>query len=539
MVRNDQAAWYLAQCIAGYAPQDVSPDSFVGEWAEAYAAFSAHGSRNGAGSASLRAWLGQPGREHLRQAVFAHKPGAPAPQPVGQYHLTDFGNAERLADHHAAVLRFVREWGWLAYDDGQWKEDDAYPVRCSKLTVRRIYSEASDMDDEKRRKEIGSWALRSESESRVRALLNLAKHERALKAEPGDFDRHPALLGCANGVLDLESGKLLEHDPKHMMTRKTSCDYDPEAQCPIFLSFLDRIFDGQAELIGYLQRALGYSLGGDTGEQVMFLCYGSGRNGKSTLLETVHALLNDYAQQADATTFLVRASDGVRNDIARMAGVRFAASIEVGEGRRLNETLIKQVTGQDTITARFLHREYFEFRPQFKLWMAANHKPIIRGSDEGIWRRIHLIPFTVVIPKTEVDKKLLGKLRAELPGVLAWMARGYREWQRIGLNPPETVLAATSEYRAEMDVIAAFVKECCVLQPGAKAGAGDLYRAYKAWCERSGEQFENQRAFGMRMNEREDIERDHKNGIWLYRGIGLLDDARDDGQLTFPEGGDD
>jgi putative DNA primase/helicase len=206
-----------------------------------------------------------------------------------------------------------------------------------------------------------------------------------------------------------------------------------------------------------------------------------------------------------------------------MSGTRFIAAIEAGEGRRLNEPVIKALTGGDTVTARYLYREFFEFHPQFKLWLAANHKPIIRGTDTAIWRRIRLIPFTVTIPEGERDPKLAAKLRAELTGILAWAVRGCLEWQSAGLRPPAEVRAATDEYRAEMDTLAAFVDECCIVALHAEVKAADLYAAYKAWAELGSEYVENQRAFGLRLSERGFKPDRSTGGVRVWRGIGLLE----------------
>jgi len=530
MSASNQAAWYLAQLIAGITPQNVNP-KFVGEWAAAYGAYE---SSNGRGPQALQAWLAQPGHETIKQAVFAHRPNTPPPPAeTGDYNLTDMGNAERLAEQHSGHLRFVREWDWMHWRSGRWEKNPAAAVRAAKLTVRRIYGETEHTEDDDRRKKVAGWAVKSEARTRLDAMLKLAESEAGVIAEPNQFDCDPYLLNCRNGVVDLRTGKLRPHNAADLITRMTGCDYDRKAECPTFLKFLHRIFDGSEALINFTQCACGYSLTGDTGEQVMLFCYGSGRNGKSTLLEIMRAVLGDYAQQSESSTFLLRPSDSIRNDIARMAGVRFVAAIEVGEGRRLNETLVKQVTGQDTITARFLHREYFEFVPQFKLWMAANHKPIIRGTDEAIWRRVLLVPFDVTIPPKEVDRNLLAKLNEERAGILAWMVRGCIKWQRDGWRPPEAVIAATKEYRAEMDVIAAFIDECCVINADARVVIGDLYRAYKKWAEVAGEQIDSQRSFSMRIAER-DFERDRTHGIWVYRGLGLLAERKDSGAVGDP-----
>ncbi|MFN3763256.1 MAG: phage/plasmid primase, P4 family, partial [Anaerolineae bacterium] len=326
------------------------------------------------------------------------------------------------------------------------------------------------------------------------------------------------------GTIDLRSGELRPHNPDDLITKIAPVDYIPDAQAPTWEAFLHRIMDGNERLIAFLQRAVGYSLTGDTSERVLFILYGTGANGKTTFLETLRALLGDYGIQAPADTLLVGRENAVPNDIARLRGARFIAVSEISEGRRLAEVLVKSLTGRDTITARFLYSEFFEFRPEGKIWLATNHKPIIRGTDKAIWDRIRLIPFTVTIPEAEQDKHLVEKLKRELPGILAWAVRGCLEWQTSGLGVPEEVRSATEAYRAEMDVIGAFIADRCILSAGARVKAGDLYEAYRKWCEENKEEPLNKIAFGLRLAERGLVsERDMHARYW--RGIGLLTDT--------------
>jgi putative DNA primase/helicase len=266
------------------------------------------------------------------------------------------------------------------------------------------------------------------------------------------------------------------------------------ATCPLWLAFLDRIFDGDAELIAFVQRAVGYSLTGETGEHVFFLLHGTGANGKGTLVETVKKLLGDYARAIRVEALLAsnyNTDGGPNEDVANLLGVRFASTAEPGDQFRLNEARVKALTGGDTISARRLHSHLFEFTPTHKIWLAANHKPEIRGLDEGIWRRVLLIPFDVTIPEKERDTKLLDKLAAELPGVLNWAIQGLRTYREVGLNPPERVIAATQDYRAEQNVLADFISELCVTQKqlslvgkniGLPSLGKDVYSEYCRWA---------------------------------------------------------
>lgn len=445
----------------------------------------------------------------------------PAAGPA--FNLTEMGNAERLMARYGDKLLYCYNWKrWLVWDGRRWADDEAGQVaKWAKATVRGIYGEAEREEDEQRRKAIAGHAQKSESDKAVRAMISLAQPERP--ASPADLDSEATawLLNCRNGTVDLRTGRLMPHDPSRRITKLAPVDYDPAAQCPTFLAFLERIMGGSGELVTFLQRAIGYSLTGDTSEQVLFVPWGAGANGKSTLLEAVAGVMGDYATRTPPETFMVKRGEGVPNDVARLRGARFVAAVESEEGQRLAESLVKQMTGGDMLTARFLHAEFFSFKPALKLWLATNHKPVIRGTDNAIWRRIRLIPFTVTIPESERDKRLAAKLHDEAAGILAWAVRGCLEWQRDGLTTPAAVLEATEEYRGEMDVLGAFLSDCCVIHRKASATAKALYDAYEAWCEETGERNPlSQRAFGMRLSER-GYQRERSNGKHIWRGVGL------------------
>ena len=281
-------------------------------------------------------------------------------------------------------------------------------------------------------------------------------------------------------------------------------------------------------MIEFIRQAIGYSLSGATSEQCLFFLYGLGFNGKSVFAETLQALLNDYSRRTPADTLMAkRFDDGISNDVARLPGARVVIASELEEGRRLNETLVKDLTGGDRITARFLRKEFFEFAPTFKIWMYGNHKPEIRGTDKGIWRRVRVVPFDVTIPAEERDPDLINKLKAELPGILAWAVRGFTAWQAAGaLLTPKCVQDATAQYRAEQDLIAAFLEECCLTGNSLyTVTAGALFRAYKAWAEENNERVMNQRKFSMSMSERgyTTSGREPGTGRMMYTGLGLID----------------
>ena len=420
--------------------------------------------------------------------------GQPAAEPpnYGPILLTELGNSRRFSTAYHNQALHVKAWGWLVWNGQKWEVDETGRAKTlAKRIIDQLYTEAqealsdaqkvadlaktaTETDQEvikvsfeaaqKRAKELLRWAMQSQTEQKIGAMLALAEDD--LPARVDDFDSNPWVLNCSNGMLDLKTGRLQPHNSSERITKTSGAAYDPAAQCPLWLASLNTWFDGNQELITFIRRAMGMTLTGMTSEQVMFFLYGTGKNGKSVFSEVLQALLNDYARRTPTDTLMLkRLDEGVPNDIARLPGARAVIAAELAEGKRLNESLVKDLTGGDRITARFLRKEFFEFNPTFKLWMYGNHKPTIRGTDEGIWRRVRLIPFTVTIPEGQRDPQLVDKLKAELPGILAWAVQGCLEWQREGLGMPEAVKAATANYRAEQDMLAAFLDECCLIGP--------------------------------------------------------------------------
>jgi putative DNA primase/helicase len=418
---------------------------------------------------------------------------------------TDLGNAERLVDRCASLVRYDHVGArWLVWDGTRWVIDRTDQVgRLAKETVRGIRDEASRAGHERRRRLL-VHALASESDVRIRAMLSRAKAEQGLAVTRDRLDANPLELNVANGILDLRTSTLRPHRPDAYATKLAPVQYDSGAECRQWLRFLSRVFDGDAPLIAYLQRAVGYSLTGKTGEDVLFLLHGSGANGKSTLLEVLRLVMGEYAACAAFDTFVQRRGDGgPREDIARLDGARFVTATEGREGRRLDEALIKSVTGGDTVTARHLYQGSFEFVPQFKLWLATNHLPRIEGGDDAIWRRIRLIPFGVQIPEAERDPGLVDRLTTELPGILAWAVEGARSWAHHGLGDlPGRVRSATAEYRSESDVIRSWIEDARAEERGYRESSGALYDSYREWCGRSGEYPCSRQLFGRRLTQR-------------------------------------
>ncbi|MEK7795533.1 MAG: phage/plasmid primase, P4 family [Candidatus Hydrogenedentota bacterium] len=419
--------------------------------------------------------------------------------------------------------------GWQFYDGTRWRLNDNGRVESMAASVGDWYrNEARRMvaerENDKLIKHVLAWARYCESERGVRAILKMS--ENALHAPIEDFDNDPHLVNCQNCTLDFsrlapgaEIPSHRDHCSADMLTRLIKAGWYMEAKRTSWESFLARIQPNEA-IRRFLKRAIGYSLLGLTVEQVFFIAWGGGANGKTTLLNTIlHAFGSDYALQCDPRSFMQTRPDAIRNDLADLRGVRLVTAIETSDGNRLDESLVKAATGGESLRVRRLYQEAFSYRPQFKLWMATNHKPRIAGTDHAIWRRVLLIPFTVTISDADRDPKLAARLEAEAEGILAWAVEGAVEYLRDGLNPPDCVRAATREYRNEQDTVGQFIADACVVNPSVTSAKGELYIAYSAWCEGEGEKPVSKRRFGESLLARPEIDdgrsSDRKSRIWI------------------------
>jgi putative DNA primase/helicase len=446
---------------------------------------------------------------------------------------TDSGNAELFAAlYKGKVLYDHRRGRWFIWRGDWWSEDaDGRVQRMAKSAARarlRGSAEISDGDD---RGKHAKWALRSESRYALQAAITLAQAEPSLAYDGAGWKVDPWPLGVANGVLDLRTGALRKGKPSDRITLHTIVPFDPWAQCPRWTQFLNEIFPGDAELIAFIQRAIGYSLTGDTTEQCLFLCYGAGANGKSTFLETVRSVVGGYGWNLPFSAFELQARSNIPNDIASLAGKRLVTAIETNESACLNEARVKTLTGSDTVTARMLYREFFSFQPVAKIWLAFNHKPQVVDESHGFWRRVRLVPFTAQFAGDAADKNLMARLMAEAPGILAWAVRGCLDWQRSGLGMPAVVKVATEEYRAETDPMADFVAERCVVHPDAWIAASVIWEAYTDWAKENGVLRQvDRREFTRRLEARgcQKVRRGHDR-TWTWLGICRRRDAAVEG----------
>lgn len=445
----------------------------------------------------------------------------PGPDPLVAAHLTDAGNAECLVHLHGADLRFCHDTrSWHIWNGAVWATDrNQEAVRRMRDTVKARYDAAWNIADTDSRRKIASWALASENVVRREAALRTAQSDRRVSINIEAFDTAAMLATARNGItINLATGQTFAARREDLITKTLGTNYDPNAKCPRWHQHLNEVFGGNADMIAYVKRAVGYSLTGDIREQKVFILHGTGANGKSVTLTVFRKLLGDYGDNTPFDTFDAGTAEA-RQDLAKMKGSRLVTVVETNEDRRLNEARIKAVTGGDQISARALYQSPFDYQPTFKLWVALNHLPIIKGTDPGIWRRIHLVAFNQSFEGRE-DKTLEATLLAELPGILNWAIEGALEWHSKGLAEPEEVKQATADYRQTMDLVRQWLDDCILTDPKAETEAGAAYQSYGQWCSTGGYRPETQGAFGRRMTEKR-ITKLRRGGKFYYQGIRL------------------
>jgi len=438
--------------------------------------------------------------------------------------MTDVGNAERFVRLHRENVRYCfPRRSWFVWNGALWALDtENLVMQMAKRAALGIYDEARHEHDDARRQKLAAWGVTSESAARLQAMLDLARSEPGIAIRPDVFDADPWLFGVANGVVDLRTGGLLQPSSEQYLTKSSPARYDPSATCECWLRFLARIFDGDEGLMAYMQQITGYCLTGLTSEQVFFLLWGSGANGKSTLLKVLLKLFGDYGLQVPAETFLSRAHEGgARPDLVRLQGARLAVAIESDEGARLAEGTIKQMTGSDRIAARRLYEDIIEFIPTHKILFATNHKPRVRDNTHAMWRRMRLLPFEVQIPDAEQDPDLGDTLIGELSGILNWALAGCVAWQQSGrLWTPEAVVAATASYRTEQDVLDDFLRERCVRDLESITAFAELRTAYVEWTKEASDKPLSSKALATALQER-GFEQLRRRNARHYRGLRL------------------
>lgn len=455
------------------------------------------------------------------------------PPDFSRYTLDDVGAATRMADMFGPVLRYCYpEHSFYYFDSRRWTRDNTGAVYRMVDDVATAVREdakayvdafAGKRDDEEVRSEYMKFVKRCRSNNARKAIVSEVQSR--VSVLPDEFDAHKDLLNTPSGIVNLQTAQVMPHNPELMLTRISVAEYTNKADCPRWMSFLREIFADDAQMLRFVQKAVGYSITASVSEQVIFFAVGDGSNGKSTFFETIAGCLGDYATNAQPQTFLAKGrNNNISSDLARLKGARLVTVSEPEEGARLDEGLVKQLTGGDRITARKLYAEEMEFSPEFKIWFATNHRPVIRGTDHGIWRRICIIPFSVKIPPDKVDKSLRYKLMQEFPGIMAWMVEGALLWQKEGLGEyPQSIRQAVSDYRNEMDVFSAFLSECT--RSYGEVASGDLYRAYVDWAKESNEYVMSATKFGRECSKRFECKRTNQTRK-MVAGVSLTPEVR-------------
>lgn len=446
----------------------------------------------------------------------------------------DQGRGLRMRDQFATVLKFnAVDKKWFFFNGSYWQEDignQRVELAAERVanSIKKEKPELSFSTKTDEDKAMNEWyKFQKDSRSHMAKMHMIDEFKKYVIVKHGEFDKEDMLLNTESGYVDLSNGELHDHDIDKKFSHQTLAEYSDNVDAPLWDKFLNQIFNSDEELIHYVQKAIGYSFTGSVDEQCLFILNGRGRNGKSVFSNVVSDVAGNYAKQMNVQTIVAKKnqSGSANSDIARLEGARIVTSSELNEGDRFDESLVKQLTGGDKILARFLYGSEFEYKPKFKIWMATNHLPIIRGTDDGIWRRIKIIPFNIQIPKEKVDKKLEYKLKAEYTGILNWIVQGAIMWQQEGLEDPEAVTKVIETYRAEMDPLDAFLEECCTTGQNYSIKAREMYDAYHEWAKESEEYKMSMTKFGREMSKK--LLRVKKRDGWCYVGLKLKEPDSD------------
>ena len=448
------------------------------------------------------------------------------------YSLTDLGNADRLVALHGQDIRYCKAWKeWLIWDGRRWKIDDTFEImRKAEDVIQFMKAESSNIKDPNERERFERFITQSEQKEKFKAMIDLAVGKEGIAIQLQELDTDPWLLNVTNGTIDLRTGYLRPHKQEDLITKIADVEYDANATAPRWEQFLYEIMLGDENLVKFLQRAVGMSLTGVIEEHALFVLYGTGRNGKSTFLNTLIEVLGDYAMQSASDLLMALRGDTHPTMEADLFGKRFVVTAETGQGQKLNEALVKLLTGGDKVRARRMRENYWEFKPTHHIWLATNYKPRVYGTDIAMWSRIKLIPFNAQFLDGDPrqDKKLPEKLLSEKAGILRWAVEGCLLWQKEGLGVPEKVIAATNEYKVEQDTIAAFISDCIETDPNSDVTSSKLYKAYTRWCEENGERPFSQRELGVRLTERGFTRGRATGGVRVWKGIKLTTQTQGD-----------
>jgi putative DNA primase/helicase len=465
-----------------------------------------------------------------RPQLVVEVPKRPEPdEPTLLYFdLNDHGNAQRVAAIYGPSMRYCHAFKkWLLWDGWRWRVDETEQARrWARLVMVKFLAQAVSFgnpdDYRSEASRLRDFASSSINARGITDMLITLRSDPEIVIEPGELDTHPYLLNCLNGTVDLRTGGLGPHNPEHYITKLVHHHYRPEAKCQRWLRFISEVMSGNQELVSYLQKALGYSLTGCTIEKAVFVLFGDGNNGKTTLLSTIRTLIQEYATLVQVDSLMTRSeeSNNVKADLADLRGARFAMTSESEQGQSLSPAKLKRITqGMGMIKSVRKYENPIEFPETHKLWLDTNQKPNIPDADDtATFNRLHPIPFTVIVPREKIDRDLPGKLLEEAEGILAWAVEGAMLWHRHGLDKPAVVKSATEQWREESDWAQTFIEERCVIGDNFSAGADELFQAYRGWASESGKKPCSRRAFAEKMKGK-GFDKTHKEHGTLYLGI--------------------
>jgi putative DNA primase/helicase len=441
---------------------------------------------------------------------------------VEEFKRTDSGNADYLVSRYGNIIRYnhtIKKW--LLWNGNYWVIDRKDGIiNLTQKAARKRQREILDNENPELLAGHATHALNSENQSSINKCINLVKANTKISTLSEEWDKHKHLIQYTNGIYDLNKQEFYPGRPELMISQCVGYDYDEAATSPRWVQFIDEVFDGNTELINYVQKAIGYSITGDTREQCLFIMEGIGSNGKSVFLIIVRKILGDYAYDTPFSTFEKKYGNTPSNDLARLHTVRLVTSSETNKDKILDEGRLKAITGGDSVTARFLNREYFTYYPKYKIWLAVNDLPTVEDKSKGFWRRIRVIPFRVLFEDKSDDKNLETTLKKELPGIMNWVIEGNEKYQKEGLKPPKEVILATQEYHHQFDIVSEWLDDTIIKQTGSTIGATDLYNKFKEWqkIEYPDEEL-SQRAFGLRVKNYLGYSSIKMRSIKIYVGI--------------------
>lgn len=450
---------------------------------------------------------------------------------INKFGLTEQSNSDRFVHHYGDKVKYnFTNSKWYLWNGKVWAiSEKGEIIEICKKVVKFIKDEANPLEQYEKEKLL-KFYNKCLKYSAYNNIAEISKSHKKISAVMTDFDTNPALFNLQNGIFFLDSFEFKPHDQYYMITKIAEYSYLPDAKCPLWEEFLNEIFCNNQDLILFVQKLVGYSLTGFADLQKVMFCYGSGANGKSVFFGVLGLLLGDYFQKSPLELVMLNSSNNSATpDVARLAGVRLTVLQEVPEGKRVNESRLKDLSGGDKITARHLFKEYFDFTPQCKIWLYGNHKPRISGTDEGIWRRIIMLPFLYTVPseKRRPMSEMMNEFKAEISGIFNWAIIGLKHYLMEGLNEPLIVLEAMQGYRSEMDMLGYFLTECTIIQDNLKVKQMSLYENFSSWCEQLGEKPMSARSFSQKMKERGFINQRGSGGTYEWIGLDILESGKE------------